>query len=124
MKKLLLGFAALLIAATFVFAFAPKANNVQINKEGKSFAIDYHSFSTSIAQPPSRADLDNVNNWSSAASSNPCPQTGNKLCAIAFDNSLTTLADAVQAIPAGQSFVNGATYTDANGATIIVYVRP
>ena len=116
MKKLLLGFAALLIAATFVFAFTPKHN---------TFAIEYRSFSTSVAQPPSKSDLTNQSNWSSALSSNPCAaQTGQKICGISFDDAVTNLADAIDALPNGVTFSNGQTFTDANGAVITVYTRP
>ena len=113
MKKYLLGFVALIVAATFAYAFTTKEHKEIAAKESKALTVRVYEF-TGVPNPPSQADVTNTSKWTVRTAVPSCPNPLDKFCYITFDDANTSLSQALtllqnnySSISDGAQFQNG-----------------
>mgnify|MGYP003384034992 CR=1 FL=1 len=123
--KISLGIFVMLAFAGALFAFNNNSKKGTIRVEKSAFAVVTYSFNTGIAQPPTRAQIDNSANWTLfTIPPDPCDHLGGNLCSIKFNNTTTSLAQALALIPVLQtaSYTDGTVYSSGS-QSVTIYTR-
>ncbi|SDW03454.1 hypothetical protein SAMN05444410_10174 [Hydrobacter penzbergensis] len=123
--KIVSGIFIMLAITGALFAFNYSAKKGAIKVEKSAFSLVTYSFTTSISQPSlTRSQIDDQTNWTLFTSPDPCNHLGSKLCSIKFNDTNTTLTQALALIPPTPSggYVDGTIYSSGS-QSVTIYTR-
>ena len=127
MKKYLLGFVALIVAATFAYAFTTAEKKDIASKASKVLTIQNYEFTSATNPPASKPDVINTSNWTVRSTAPSCNGLDNLWCSIQFNDVNTTLAQALdilgERVRLGQSINHNTQYTDNAGHFVTIFLR-
>lgn len=124
MKRFLkFGFAAVILASAIFASFAFTGKST-VAVDNAKFAVVYYEFIGAVNPPTMASQITTVSNWSLEASLPAHPGSGPKFAAIEFNNSSTTLNQALNILAArfASGYTDGATYT-SGAQSVKIYLK-